>query len=375
MTDYATLVASMKHSLTPAQHRARTALEDHRFFKLICGGSFTETDKVSQLTAIYAKAGCHAIDIAPDEAVLQAVATGLTSLPNEMPHPLIMVSIPLDPDPHFRKIDLQEPDCILCNACIPICPTNAIELSSDKARLNIIQPLCYGCGRCVTTCPTQALILRPFHQNPEKLNRLLSHPLVGAVEIHTRFADPYMLSDFLKPFQLALKKKALSVCFRPDTVKPAQWLSFLTQIQSFAQTISPDFPLIIQIDGAPMSGSDQADTSLPVLRAAMAFKAQTQDQFPFITLSGGVNAQTADYLNQPQYQFIAGVGMGTVARQAVWHHLKPTEEGSLSPHAQHIAQRLITPFQHRKKSVIIKADQTAPIIPSGLGVTLNNPVK
>ncbi len=341
----------MKISLTQPQQTALKALKKGRFFKLICGGSFTDSEKVAQLTKVYTQAGVHCIDIAPDRNIIQAVEKGLSLIPSAKA-PLIMVSIPLDPDPHFRKIELLEPDCVLCDACIPICPTEAIENRPEDATLSIHQDLCYGCGRCVEACPTQALTLYPTHQDPEELKAILSHPLVGAVEIHTRFADPFMLAPFLKRFEATLQHKALSLCFRPDTVKPSQWLEFLTLMERFTQEIIPNFPLILQIDGDPMSGSDKGDTSLPALQSAQAFKAQTQERFPFITISGGINAQTAHHLTQPQYQFISGVGMGTVARQAVWNELNTAIHSEA--HALRIAKRLVDSFQDPQKSVIIK---------------------
>ena len=34
----------------------------------------------------------------------------------------VMVSLALDADPHFRKAVLSEPECIHCDACVPVCP-------------------------------------------------------------------------------------------------------------------------------------------------------------------------------------------------------------------------------------------------------------
>ncbi|MFM9598217.1 hypothetical protein ACKI1O_54200, partial [Streptomyces scabiei] len=57
----------------------------------------------------YAASGADCIDIAPDVDVIEAVATALHAAPDQSP--VLMVSVPLDPDPHFRKIELAEPDC------------------------------------------------------------------------------------------------------------------------------------------------------------------------------------------------------------------------------------------------------------------------
>ena len=293
--------------------RMRAALGRHSFFKLILGGSFTEPHKSRRLTEIYAHAGVDCLDIAPDPAVLAAVEAVLSDLPDSQ-RPVLMVSLPLDPDPHFRKIDLAEPDCIRCSACLPVCPTNAITLPDALA---IDQQLCYGCGRCVPACPTDALSLLPFQVDGE-IERMLAHPLVDAVEIHSKYADPLMLEAFLVRWQPLLAGKLVSLCFRPTEVEAIQW-------QAFVETAERLLPgdIMLQIDGAPMSGTDAPHASLPALQAAAGIHEWMDANYPWmaVTISGGINAHTADYLKRPDATFIAGVGMGTVARALIWDQL------------------------------------------------------
>lgn len=315
--------------ITPKQAQAIHALKQHRFFKLICGGSFTETSKVSALTSLYRTAGADCIDIAPDikvlEAVLQGVELSNTHHTSNISPPLVMVSIPLDPDPHFQKIELVEPNCILCGACVPVCPTEALTLSPKI--LDIHQPLCYGCSRCAAVCPTEALLLHPFYQE-DQMRAVLSHPFVDAVEIHTHHADPYMLPDFLGRFGDLLVGKLISLCFRPADVPESSWLPFLKHLQAYFYERQPDFPLIVQIDGNPMSGTDLPETSLPALVSARHFYASIQkhgSQYDlnglYITISGGINHHTARFLQTTDYAFIHGIGMGTIARQTVWNDI------------------------------------------------------
>ena len=63
---------------------------------------------------------------------------------------------------------------------------------------------------------------------------------------------------------------------------------------------------------------------------------------PPITISGGINAWTADWLREDEHQRIAGVGMGTVARQAVWS--LPDDL------AEQTAARLVSRFRNPKSS-------------------------
>lgn len=294
--------------------RMLDALARKTFFKLICGGSFTEESRIRQMALAYSRAGANCIDIAPDPAALSAVSEALNAsgLPQER-RPVVMVSLPLDPDPHFRKIELDDPACIRCGVCVPACPTEAISLPD---RLEISQSLCYGCGRCLPVCPTDALNLLPFLMEAQA-EAALSHPLVQAVEIHSHYVDPEMLAAFLERWQSGVSDKLLSLCFRPGDIPPAQMLRFYETAAAF----SP-LPVILQVDGAPMSGTDAPDASLPALEAAVEVKKLFEAAgmpLPYVTISGGINRQTAALLAEASYGWLSGVGMGTVARQAVWN--------------------------------------------------------
>lgn len=336
----------------------RQALASRTYFKVILGGSFTELDRLEQLVTVFALAGADALDISADLPVVQATLAVLDRLAPELkarsiPRPMVMVSFPLDEDPHFRKIELNPSACIDCGICVPVCPTQVFGMTAlPQAALTVDQPLCYGCGRCVPDCPTDALSLAPFSVKPGLLEAL-SMVGVDAVEIHSAQADPYLMAHCFEELAPVLEDKYISFCYRPQQFTVAHNHTVLQTLQRYLPR-----PFMIQIDGQPMSATDHPDSSKPSVEAAWAWLSA----LPFstretlgpdgvaVTLSGGINDHTPQWLNHPMFNAlsgsIGGVGMGTFARQWVWPYLEGHHVNDLE-RAIRQAQRLINGFRHR----------------------------
>src|SRR5690606_26704624 len=103
---------------------------------------------------------------------------------------------------------------------------------------------------------------------------------------------------------------------------------------------------------------DDPAASRPALEAA-AFAHQAIQQSslsttpPWVTISGGINTDTGAYLRESRHDFIAGVGMGTMARKAVWP-LLTTSSGYLDERqAVQVATQIVQLFKNKEKSGII----------------------
>jgi heterodisulfide reductase subunit A len=60
----------------------------------------------------------------------------------------------IEPNKAYVKLDL----CTGCEACIPICPAEAISMEDEKAKIDEIA--CTGCGACIPICPDEAIDLQ-----------------------------------------------------------------------------------------------------------------------------------------------------------------------------------------------------------------------
>jgi len=278
------------------------------WFKIIAGASHTDLDRVVEVAVHYGGQGIDCLDIAADTRIIDKVSHVWRHLPRK---PLLMVSLALDEDLHFRKINLDRPLCIDCGACVPVCPANALSMAGQQLQLDL--PRCYGCDRCLPVCPTNALTLIPYLSN--QIEAALAHPAVDAIELHTRYAQVDTLATFMADHGHLLKQKLVSVCFSP--LQTQDWwplLRWMVDNQHLTQWM-------LQIDGKPMSGTPEPDASLPALSGAQQVFSQWMGHypdkpFPFrLTISGGVNTHTARYMAQDAFSFIDGVAMGTVARQ------------------------------------------------------------
>jgi Fe-S-cluster-containing hydrogenase component 2 len=50
---------------------------------------------------------------------------------------------------------VDDEKCIGCETCVDECPSAAIVLKDEKARID--KDLCVDCGTCVDVCPSEAI--------------------------------------------------------------------------------------------------------------------------------------------------------------------------------------------------------------------------
>lgn len=295
----------------------RQLLKAGRFFKLICGAGNEDAEEVYKLSLVYTLAGAAAIDLsarpevvaaarrAVEEAVRLVAAFGI----EDMARPYLTVSVGMAGDPHVRKARILPDACTQCNACIPVCPTEAIPAS-----LVIIESRCIGCGACAVACQDDAVGYA--HKEIEMEDVLLDCLAAGAenIELHAAVRDH---DPVLKEWELItrlLPSNFVSVCL------DRRYLSN-HELQVRIERMLERAPerMIVQADGIPMSGGrDDYNTTLQAVATA-DIVAKTKLPI-YLLLSGGTNAKTAELARACGVPF-AGVSIGTFARHLVYEFI------------------------------------------------------
>ena len=70
--------------------------------------------------------------------------------------------------PRILVHDINDDRCTGCDACVAVCPTNVLDLVSNKSRVLRFED-CIQCEACMFACPTEALVMFPEGALPPPL--------------------------------------------------------------------------------------------------------------------------------------------------------------------------------------------------------------
>ena len=70
--------------------------------------------------------------------------------------------------PRILVHDINDDRCTGCDACVAVCPTNVLDLVSNKSRVLRFED-CIQCEACMFACPTEALVMFPEGAVPPPL--------------------------------------------------------------------------------------------------------------------------------------------------------------------------------------------------------------
>ena len=305
-------------------------LLDAKYFKLVCGAGNEDAEEVRKLSIVYTLAGAKGMDVSANPEVVKSCVQGIETAFRIADKfgislkikPFIMVSVGMPGDHHVRKSEINLDECVECNLCIPVCPTDAIPKS-----LIVIDDKCIGCGNCSAVCPEQDAI--SYRHNERELETLLPQCLeAGAeqIELHAAIADDSTIMDEWSLVNRVNKTGHNSMCL--DRLHLSNF-GFEERVKKALEIAGER--LIIQSDGYPMSGGEddynttlQAIATADVLNKAFNMKIRKSNNTLIYKrsvvvkqlLSGGTNSLTADLAKKSNVKW-QGVSLGTFARKLI----------------------------------------------------------
>ena len=346
------------------------ALEQKCFFKLVCGASLTDTKMIEDLCFIFTLAGAHVIDLAPTANVIFAARRGiekalsiqhsaLSSIPSSPhplfpPSPLLMASIQLDKDPHFRKVEVDYSLCDLCGACVKVCPTEAFKINSVIARNEVtkqstndlrneiassgLKPFlamtdqqfvylnehCFGCNICPSYCHVNALKMIDTKPSPKQtLQEMIS---LGIKSIEFHFGSNYKKIEEIwdKIAESCSGMTLLSFSIGSNLLDDEEIKKAANLCYNLAGK-----GIILQCDGIPMSGGLEKltkngnNTGKSCMHVAKVIQ---EENLPvYLQISGGTNQYSYSQATKSGLN-IHGVAIGSYARKLLMPYLSNNEK-------------------------------------------------
>ena len=295
----------------------KSIMNNGELFKMICGAGNEDADEVYKLCLVYTLAGAKAIDMSANIDVVKSAVNGVEDAEallgkyklKNYTRPYLTVSIGMPGDHHVRKAKIIENKCTKCNACIPVCPTDAIP-----DILTIIESRCIGCGACGVACQDDAIGYSHKEIEIETVLKDCVNAGVENIELHAAVLDDepvlheWEIINNINPFGFN------SVCLDRGYLSNH---GIKTRIQKMLE-ICPD-RMIVQADGIPMAGGQ--DDYRTTLQAVACADIIDKFAFPvFILLSGGTNSLSIELSKKCSVPY-AGVSIGTYARHLIYEYI------------------------------------------------------
>jgi Fe-S-cluster-containing hydrogenase component 2 len=288
-------------------------LNNDMFFKLVCGAGNENPDDVQRLCTVFTLAGTSCIDVSANPDIVKSAKRGIHIAERLAPEmgkrfleaPFVMVSVGIQGDPHIRKAQINPDLCQRCDICRTTCDQDAIDGS-----YSIIEPRCIGCGKCADVCQVAAI---SFYSKKRNLNEILPQCIAAGcemVELHAVSDDDVAIQKDWKYINTLIPDNYLSMCLDRSVLSDQKIMSRI----GAAYKITGE-RLIIQADGAPMSGGhDDYHTTLQAIATADIVQ---KCAFPVkILASGGTNSKTRELATLCGVR-VHGVSIGTFARKIV----------------------------------------------------------
>ena len=231
-------------------------LQSHQYHKLIIGAALKDYEAIEKYSYYFTHAAANVIDISAFPHSLISAKKGIQKALEEdssLSAPIIMVSVNVGKDPHFRRIEVDFKNCTDCLACVPTCPSEAFSITDQKLDYEI--NLCFACSKCIEYCNFDALHFKDWSAFKEESLLELIELGAGAIEIHLNNdldafrgfykSLPEFPEKFLQSFSIGSEMMS-----KEDLENAA-----LCIIETVREKYGAEKEIIIQTDGIPISGA------------------------------------------------------------------------------------------------------------------------
>ena len=297
-------------------------LEQNKFHKLIIGAALKDYQCIEDFAYLFTHAQADVIDISAFPHSVISAKKGLSKAIAEkasLTEPLIMISVNIGEDPHFRRVELNTDSCTECLACIPSCPSEAFT-NTDNFQYNI--DLCFGCSNCLDYCDFDALKFTNWQAFENASLNELQKLGANAIEIHLN-NDLEAFADFYINMQTQFKLE--SFCIGSAQMNERELLDACEKIiHAVENKHGKEQKFIIQTDGNPISGAikennDQDQASINNAKLVIDYikkKYPEKENLIFLQLAGGTNEKTLAKAHKQQVP-VNGVAIGSYARKKI----------------------------------------------------------
>lgn len=288
--------------------------DQRRFFKVVCGAGNEDPEEVFRLSLVYTLAGALGIDLSANPEVVRAGRRGIELALELAPElgvsietrPFITVSVGLKGDPHVRKAVIDSDRCTDCGACQAGCEQLAVTESPHQ----IIAQRCIGCGKCGEVCDFDAV---SFYTRKVDFETVIPDCLAAGaenLELHAIVPDDKKVVQDWDLLNRLLPDHYISMCLDRSHLSNTHLLDRIRMAKEVTGN-----RLIIQADGAPMSGGfDDYNTTLQAVAIADIIMKSGIDTR--ILLSGGTNSRSGELARMCGIH-AHGVSIGTFARNLI----------------------------------------------------------
>jgi Fe-S-cluster-containing hydrogenase component 2 len=300
---------------TKRYNELQTILKSRKYFKVVCGAGNEDSEEVRALSMVYTLAGAVGIDVSANVDIVVAAMDGIErayaiskDVGIRIEHrPFVNISVGLKGDPHVRKAKIDADLCSECGMCLEACEQKAI---ADITTMTVVSARCIGCGACEKVCPENAI---SYYAKKVELDQIIPACLrAGAetLELHAVVADEVAVMRDWHTLAGLLPDNYISMCLDRSQLSDAALINRISKARDVVGE-----RLIIQADGAPMSGG-QDDYRTTLQAVAIADVIQKSGIPLMLLLSGGTNSKTGELARLCNIDF-NGIAIGTFARKLV----------------------------------------------------------